>query len=150
MCPSTAAPGAQRPLPPRPSLEHLRNEARQRHRLMQQTSPAAKLSEAQFIVAREYGFASWRALKAEIEAHRLNVPAPEGGGRLDRSVGFYLTVTDHAANGALAARCSTRFNKLFTACPRGLCSRGSRCSTNSASCRAISNSSSCVRASARR
>ena len=33
-----------------------------------QTNPAAKLADAQFDLAKQYGFASWRALKAHIDS----------------------------------------------------------------------------------
>ena len=45
-----------RDLPRRPSLEHLRNEARDLHRERKATETDAKLSSAQFAVAQSYGF----------------------------------------------------------------------------------------------
>lgn len=57
-----------RVLPPRASLEHLKNQARQRLRMMQQQRSSAKLSDAQHAIAREYGFASWPKLKAHVES----------------------------------------------------------------------------------
>ena len=45
-----------RDLPSRPSLEHLRNEARDLHRERKATETDAKLSSAQFAVAQSYGF----------------------------------------------------------------------------------------------
>jgi hypothetical protein len=63
-----------RVLPPRPNLEHLKNEAKQRLDALRRANPAAKLAEAQFQIAREHGFASWRELKAEVE--RRSPPAP--------------------------------------------------------------------------
>ena len=63
-------------LPARPDLEHLRREAQQLLRQLQSGEPravarlaghapglTAKLSTAQLIVAREYGFATWAQLK---------------------------------------------------------------------------------------
>ncbi|MGA7379653.1 MAG: ankyrin repeat domain-containing protein [Terriglobales bacterium] len=55
-------------LPARASLEHLRNEAKQRLKTMRLQSPAARLSEAQLLVARSYGFPSWRKLKSCVDA----------------------------------------------------------------------------------
>jgi ankyrin repeat protein len=55
-------------LPARANLEHLRNEARQRLKTMRSESPAARLSEAQLLVARSYGFPSWRKLKSYVDA----------------------------------------------------------------------------------
>ena len=56
-----------RALPPRPNLEHLKNEAKQRLKALRSQDPHAKLASAQLAVARDYGFASWRQLKAHVE-----------------------------------------------------------------------------------
>ena len=50
-------------LPENPDLEWLRKEAKRRLDSM----PGAQLADAQLAVAREYGFPSWRALKAHID-----------------------------------------------------------------------------------
>lgn len=50
------------------NLEHLRNEAKQRLKAMRLDNAAARLSEAQLLVARNYGFASWRKLKSYVDA----------------------------------------------------------------------------------
>lgn len=55
-----------RPLPERPSLEHLRNEAKTRLKSLRASDPTAQLATAQLEVARAYGFPSWRRLHAEI------------------------------------------------------------------------------------
>lgn len=54
-------------LPDNANLAWLRKQARQRLNL-RSTDPAAQLSDAQFDLARKYGFTSWRALKAHIDA----------------------------------------------------------------------------------
>jgi hypothetical protein len=56
-----------RDLPRRPSLEHLRNEARDLHHERKATDPDAKLSSAQLAVARSYGFPSWPKLREHVE-----------------------------------------------------------------------------------
>src|SRR5262245_36365154 len=56
-----------RTLPERASLEHLRNEAKQRLKALRRQSPQAKLAAVQLALAREYGFASWRQLKAHVD-----------------------------------------------------------------------------------
>src|SRR5205823_8995082 len=56
-----------RELPRRPSLEHLRNEARDLHRERKATDPDVKLSSAQLAVARSYGFRSWPKLREHVE-----------------------------------------------------------------------------------
>jgi len=55
-------------VPARANLEHLKNEAKQRFKNMRSHSPATRLSEAQLLVARSYGFPSWRKLKSYVEA----------------------------------------------------------------------------------
>ena len=56
-----------RALPERPSLVHLKNEAKQRLKSLRQQNPQAKLAAVQLALAREYGFASWRHLKAHVD-----------------------------------------------------------------------------------
>ena len=55
-------------LPDTPDLDWLRKQARRRLHGMRQTRPAARLADAQLALARSYGFASWRALKAHVDA----------------------------------------------------------------------------------
>jgi len=54
-------------LPERASFEYLKKLAKDRLNELLQLNPDAKLAEAQLAVAREHGFSSWRALKAEID-----------------------------------------------------------------------------------
>jgi hypothetical protein len=56
----------RRQFPATPNLEHLKKQAKARLRDMRSIAPAATLAQAQFAVARDYGFASWRALKGAI------------------------------------------------------------------------------------
>jgi hypothetical protein len=56
-----------RQLPPRPHLEYLRNEAKELLEVLQRQDSSAQLADAQHALAREYGFASWPALKASVE-----------------------------------------------------------------------------------
>ena len=58
---------AVRALPARPSLEHLKNEAKQRLKAERRQDPHAQLAATQLALAREYGFASWRQLKAHVD-----------------------------------------------------------------------------------
>lgn len=55
------------PLPARANLEWLRKTAKQHLRFLRQTQPEAKLAQAQFAIARQYGFSSWRSLKAHAD-----------------------------------------------------------------------------------
>ena len=80
-----------RELPPRPSLEHLRKQARDLLRAIERGDPAArerartaarppgaelKLADAQHVLANEYGFADWAALKRHVESHAAADPGP--------------------------------------------------------------------------
>jgi len=58
------------PLPERASLEYLKRRAKERLRELRQRDPGAQLADAQLAIAREHGFASWRALKAELDRRR--------------------------------------------------------------------------------
>ena len=64
-------------LPTRPSLEHLKKQARERLRELQVRVPDAQLADAQHEIAREYGFASWPKLKAHIQALTSTGDAPQ-------------------------------------------------------------------------
>jgi ankyrin repeat protein len=66
--PQSGSPPAPLPLPDKPSLEWLRKHAKQRLAALREPAPNTQLAEAQFAVAREYGFPSWRALKAHVES----------------------------------------------------------------------------------
>jgi ankyrin repeat protein len=63
-------PQSQRPLPLRANLEWLKKESKQRLAVLRAGDPQAKLSQAQLAIAHDYGFASWRKLKAHIEQVR--------------------------------------------------------------------------------
>jgi ankyrin repeat protein len=89
-------------LPAHPSLEHLRNEAKQRLKEMRTRDDRARLADAQRLVARDYGFASWRQLKAAVDdrararvfeaARRGDLPAV----RRALEAGFHPGTTDEA------------------------------------------------------
>jgi ankyrin repeat protein len=55
-------------LPEKPSLAWLRKAAKRRLAQLRAQRPGAQLADAQFALAREYGFPSWRALKAHVDA----------------------------------------------------------------------------------
>ena len=64
------------PLPDRPSLEYLKKLAKDRLPAMRRANQAARLADAQLAVAREHGFPSWRALRAELD-RRIAAREPE-------------------------------------------------------------------------
>jgi ankyrin repeat protein len=64
---STSAP-TPLSLPDSPSLDWLRKQAKRRLGELRKSNPAARLADAQFDLARQYGFSSWRALKAHVDS----------------------------------------------------------------------------------
>ena len=56
--------GAQRSLPDRPNLRHLKDQAKD----LLKSDAATSVSDAQFQIARLYGFESWPKLKAHVES----------------------------------------------------------------------------------
>lgn len=61
---STDSPEAPRPLPDRPNLRHLKDQAKD----LLKAGGAKSITGAQFQIARLYGFASWPKLKAHIDS----------------------------------------------------------------------------------
>jgi catechol 2,3-dioxygenase-like lactoylglutathione lyase family enzyme len=59
-------------LPPRPDLDWLKKAAKERLAELRGRDPDAKLHAAQLEIARDYGFASWRALKAHVDTVSLD------------------------------------------------------------------------------
>jgi len=59
---STDSPQTPRPLPDRPNLRHLKDQAKD----LLRDGKADSLADAQFQIARLYGFASWPKLKAHV------------------------------------------------------------------------------------
>src|SRR5246500_4736129 len=60
-------PGAPRSLPDHPNLRHLKDQAKD----LLKAGAAASLADAQFQIARLYGFASWPKLKAHVESFEV-------------------------------------------------------------------------------
>jgi ankyrin repeat protein len=74
----------KRALPAEPNLDHLKTEAKRRLKGLRENDPQAKLASAQIAVARDYGFASWRALKAHVDTSvRQRVFAAAGAGDIE-------------------------------------------------------------------
>jgi Ankyrin repeats (many copies)/Ankyrin repeat len=61
---STPSQDAPRPLPDRPNLRHLKDQAKD----LLKAGEAKSLTDAQFQIARLYGFASWPKLKAHVDS----------------------------------------------------------------------------------
>ncbi len=79
---------ASLPLPDAANLDWLRKQAKRRLQELRLESPVAKLADAQFELAKQYGFSSWRALKAHVDALTLDgqLFAAAQGGDVERLV----------------------------------------------------------------
>lgn len=60
------------PLPDNPDIAWLRKQAKHRLAELRRANPGAKLADAQFEIAKRYGFSSWRALKEHLDALTLD------------------------------------------------------------------------------
>ena len=58
-------------LPAKADVRQLRTQAKELLRSLQTTNPTAKLADAQWEIAKQYGFASWPKLVAEVETPAL-------------------------------------------------------------------------------
>jgi ankyrin repeat protein len=65
---TAGSPSGPQPLPDNPNLDWLRKQAKRRLDELRAENPSAQLADAQFELAKQYGFASWRALKAHIDS----------------------------------------------------------------------------------
>lgn len=84
LCSARREPGrlercAMRILPDTPSLDFLRQEAKDLLASMRESNSQASLAQAQRTLAGQYGFRSWLDLKAEVERRRAAVPSAEPG-----------------------------------------------------------------------
>ena len=73
-------------LPAQPDIEWLKKTAKQRLKDLRVDAPETKLHAAQLAVARDYGFASWRALKAEVDKASVDgqiLAAAQNGNAVD-------------------------------------------------------------------
>ena len=96
-------------LPPQPHIDWLKKTAKEQLAALRRRSPSAKLHQAQLAVANEYGFPSWRALKARVDTLSLDgqiiAASKEGRARdLDRLLAQHprkITVTGSQWNRPL-------------------------------------------------
>jgi ankyrin repeat protein len=67
-----------RALPARPNLDWLRKTAKDQLRELRAKDPSRKLADAHLALARQYGFSSWRALKAHVDQqHSTSEPVDD-------------------------------------------------------------------------
>ncbi|MES2464765.1 MAG: hypothetical protein V4671_29730, partial [Armatimonadota bacterium] len=117
-------------LPERPNLEHLKTQAkdllaayranspdaRQRIGSLFPTANPAGLSEAQLVIAREYGFDSWAALKTQV-AIRANASGLTE--RADQLAGAAVGGKTETVSALLASEASLCGATLSAACVTG-------------------------------
>ncbi len=60
------------PLPDKPDLDWLRKQAKRRLAELREANTDAQLADAQFELAKQYGFSSWRALKTHVDSLTVN------------------------------------------------------------------------------
>jgi ankyrin repeat protein len=77
-------------LPSRPNLEWLRKTAQQQLKERRASALDLKLAEVQLELARHYGFSSWRALKAHVEAQQRAASAGRDDSLSDADVAAFL------------------------------------------------------------
>jgi hypothetical protein len=65
-------------LPERPSLDHVRQQAKDLLIRLRSSQPDATLARAQSELAQEYGFRSWSELKAEVDRLRATPRVADG------------------------------------------------------------------------
>jgi hypothetical protein len=65
-----------RQLPIHPNLEHLRKQAKDLLDVARPQHPGWQLADAQFALARDYGYASWPALKADVDRRAASTAPP--------------------------------------------------------------------------
>jgi ankyrin repeat protein len=93
-------------LPARANLDWLRKTAKQHLRTMRLQRREAKLAEAQFAIARQYGFSSWRSLKAHVDRLGQSDPAASSLPTDETVASFLRAVGDgrlHEVEAALVA-----------------------------------------------
>jgi ankyrin repeat protein len=80
-------------LPESPSMAWLRKTAKQKLKVLRGQNPSARLADAQFALAHDYGFASWRLLKRHVDdrsrGHAIEESSSEKRVR-DELVGTFL------------------------------------------------------------
>jgi hypothetical protein len=81
-------------LPERPSLDHVRQQAKDLLIRLRSSQPDATLARAQSELAQEYGFRSWSDLKAEVDRLRATPRVADGATAGQLAAAFDLvTVT---------------------------------------------------------
>src|SRR5438552_2089083 len=101
-------------LPERPNLEQLKKQAKDLLRAVRANSPEAlkrigtadpktfALHAAQRVIAHEYGFKNWEALRCEVEQNRGMIKPPEL--ETDRGSKIWETITAAASGDASGLR----------------------------------------------
>jgi hypothetical protein len=103
-------------LPPQPHIDWLKKAAKEQLAALRMHDASAKLHQAQLAVANDYGFRSWRALKARVDTLSLDgqiiAAVKEGRARdLDKLLAQHPRPRAHARG----------FDRLLRAAPALFC-----------------------------
>ncbi len=82
--------GSLKTLPDSPSVDHLRQQAKDLLAQLRELRPGATLGDAQKLVAEQYGFRTWPALKAEVDRRRAAVRTAGEGTEAPLAAAFDL------------------------------------------------------------
>ena len=107
-------------LPDRASLDYLKKLAKERLLLLRATeSRRRRLADAQLAIAREYGFPSWRALKAEIDRRRERRMSRSSFGVHDRGPGRVARAVAEGPHARARASCRRQLRAASGRSPPG-------------------------------
>jgi ankyrin repeat protein len=101
---STDSNETPRPLPARANVRHLKDQAKD----LLKSGAAASLSDAQFIIARQYGFASWPKLQARVALHEEFSAALDANDVTTLRALVHAYVAELMRSGAVASRTEAR------------------------------------------
>jgi uncharacterized protein (TIGR03435 family) len=73
------------PLPDNPDIAWLCQQAKRHLKQLRDGDPSAQLADAQFALAKEYGFSTWRALKAHVDTLTVDPVVTAALAQADRS-----------------------------------------------------------------
>ena len=100
------------PLPDAPNLDWLRKQAKRQLDELRKANPGAQLADAQFDLAKQYGFTSWRALKAHVDSLTLDGQLFDAARKGD--VDALAALLDEAPGEAASARRSRTSGRCCT------------------------------------
>jgi hypothetical protein len=120
-------------LPDKPNLEWLRKQAKRRLAELRRTNAEAQLADAQFNVARDLGFSSWRELKAHVDSFTIDgqiIVAARDGDATTPVREFLSAAARAIIFSAIGARDPDAVRRIVAENPAALTQRQSRNENN--------------------